>query len=208
MKKKITRVAVLCALIAAVFALSACSANAGFIVPVGMDELDAFDITAFEDAGLSVHGAYGAQGSAFDYRWTEPPANVRVWADLYRDGTIISDPVEIEMNDLKSTDGTIALFSEELNDETQEFALVVTNGEGSGARVEVKTGELELGAAMAPSSRTTLQDAQATETGMTNVLLVMHDGPNLDTAMENSLDDTEQLIASSTYTLVLNCVFD
>ena len=53
-----------------------------------------------------------------------------------------------------------------------------------------------------------MDDTQAIEPGQDVVLLVMHDGPNLTTQMENSLNDAEQMIANSTYTMVLRCRFD
>lgn len=196
------------AVLAAVVFLSACSANLGILTPVALRETSDYERVQFEQAGIAIGSAEAAEVSSFSYRWQEPVRSVRVWADLYRDGQQIAEPVEIEMNDLTSQSGVIALYTDEINGKTQEFALLVTNGDGAGSRAQMRTGELDLGEAMAPSSKVSLDNTQTTETGETNVLLVMHDGPNLDTEMTNLLNETAQLIASSTYTLVLNCVFD
>lgn len=196
------------AVLAAVVFLSACSANLGILTPVALRETSDYERVQFEQAGIAIGSAEAAEVSSFSYRWQEPVRSVRVWADLYRDGQQIAEPVEIEMNDLTSQSGVIALYTDEINGKTQEFALLVTNGDGAGSRAQMRTGELDLGEAMAPSSKVSLDNTQTAETGETNVLLVMHDGPNLDTEMTNLLNETAQLIASSTYTLVLNCVFD
>lgn len=196
------------AVLAAVVFLSACSANLGILTPVALRETSDYERVQFEQAGIAIGSAEAAEVSSFSYRWQEPVRSVRVWADLYRDGQQIAEPVEIEMNDLTSQSGVIALYTDEINGKTQEFALLVTNGDGAGSRAQMRTGELDLGEAMAPSSKVSLDNTQTAATGETNVLLVMHDGPNLDTEMTNLLNETAQLIASSTYTLVLNCVFD
>lgn len=195
------------AVLCAVLVLSACAPNIGIITPIALQETSDFERVQFETAGISIASADAAEVSSFSYRWQEPVYSVKAWAELYRDGQSIAEPVEVSLSDLTAEAGTIALYTQEINDTTQEFALLVSNGEGSGSHAQVRTGALEIGEAMAPSSKVELQKTQSTELGETNVLLVMHDGPNLDTAMENSLDDTAQLIASSTYTLVLNCMF-
>lgn len=194
-------------ILAAVLVLSACSANIGIVTPIALRETSDYERVQFETAGISIAAAEAAEVSSFSYRWQEPISSVRVWAELYRDGQSLAEPVEVTLTALTSQSGTIALYTDEIDDTTQQFALLVSNGNGSSSNAQVRTGKLELGEAMAPSSKVELEATQATELGETNVLLVMHDGPNLDTAMENSLDDTAQLIAASTYTLVLNCVF-
>lgn len=191
----------------AMLTLCACAQqNVGIITPVSSDA-KADVIAAFEGGGVSVKPSDTAQLSIFQYRWQEPFQNVRVWAELYRDGQLVSDPVELKMSDITSPTGMIALFSEEIDGTAQDFALFCSNGQGSDAKVQVRTGTAELGEAMSPVSTVSVDDTQIAELGENNVLLVMHDGPDLDTEMENSLDDTAQLIAGSTYTLVLNCSF-
>lgn len=204
--KKAKLIAAACLCMCAALALCACSSNVGVITPVeGDQETEA--IAAFRGSGITVTPTASAEMSTFAYKWKEPVSSLRVWAELYRDGQLISDPVEVHMNDLHSDSGEISLLTDEILVDEQEFAIFVSNGEGNDARIEVRTGVAELGAAMAAGSTLSIDDTQVVEAGETNVLLVMHDSPDLTTEMGNNLDDTQQLIASSTYTLVLNCSF-
>lgn len=191
----------------AVVALCACSANSGIIAPLDSDSEGA--IVAFNEAGSLITASERGDASLFAYKWSKPVQEARVWADLYRDGQYVSEPVEINVNDLTSATGTIGLFTDEEDGTTQRFALILTNGTGSEAKAYMQTGELEIGEAMSPRSTIGVEDTQITMSDETNVLLVMHDGPDLTTEMNNDeiLGQTEQLIEGSTYTLVLNCMF-
>lgn len=206
MRKKTKLAAVTCMCLAIALTLCACSANVGVISSVDSEQNTVAE-AAFKGAGIYISPTASAEMSTFQYKWKEPVNSVRVWAELYRDGQLVSDPVEAELTDLDSDQGVIALLTEEILGDEQEFAIFVSNGTGNNARLAVRTGFAELGAAMAPTSTVSIDDTQVVESGETNVLLVMHDGSNLDTEMENTLNDTAQLIASSTYTLVLNCSF-
>lgn len=201
------KVVVTAAVVLMAVALCACSANTGVISPVNSDSDAA--VVAFDAAGSLVTAAEKADASLFAYKWNQPISEAKVWADLYRNGQYVAEPVEIDATELTGTTGTIALFTDEADGVTQGFTLLLTNGEGNEARAFLRTGELEMGEALTPRSTIALEDTQATQADETNVLLVMHDGPNLTSEMTNDVvsGQTEQLIEGSTYTLVLNCQF-
>ena len=195
------------AVVTAALMLCACSANTGIITPVDANSKEGF--IAFEEAGSMVTAARQSDTSVFTYKWDEPIEEARIWAELYRDGMMISDPVEIRTTNLTAQSGLIALFTEEAGEQEQGFTLLLTNGTGADAKAYLQTGSLELGEALKAFSSVQIEDTQIVQSDETNVLLVMHDGPSLTTEMNNDLNDgqTEQLINGSTYTLVLNCMF-
>lgn len=191
----------------AVLTLCSCAANTGIITPVDANSDTAF--VAFEESGALVTAAKQTDISIFSYKWDKPIEEARVWAELYRDGIMISDPVEIRTTKLTSKTGQIALFTEEAGESEQRFTLLLTNGMGADAKAYLQTGSLELGEALKAFSTVSVEETQIVQSDETNVLLVMHDGPELTSEMNNDLNDgqTEQLINGSTYTLVLNCMF-
>lgn len=201
------KAAIVLAVVMTALMLCACSANTGIITPVDADTKEAF--VAFEEAGAVVSAAQQTDTSVFRYKWDEPIEEARIWVELYRDGMMISDPVEIRTTNLTTNSGLIALFTEEVGESKQNFTLLLTNGNGADAKAYLQTGSLELGEALKAFSSVQIEDTQIVQSDETNVLLVMHDGPALTTEMNNDLNDgqTEQLINGSTYTLVLNCMF-
>lgn len=186
--------------------LSGCAKVSGIISPITAEkETEASE--AFENAGVSLEAARAAGVVMFEYKFQEPVQGMRVWAEAYRDGQRISDPVEINMTNLSKDDGIIAFYTGTQKGETENFSLFASNGVGPDAKASVQLGKLEEGAALSPSATASIETTQITELGEENVLLVMHDGPDLDTEMTNDVNQAQQLISSSTYTLCVYCEF-
>lgn len=186
--------------------MTGCAKVSGIISPLSAEK-ETEASAAFENAGISVQAAQAAGAVMFEYKFQEPIHGMRVWAEVYRDGRLISDPVEINQNNLTKDDGIIAFYTDSLNKKSQDFALFASNGVGPDATASVQLGSTGEGEAMSPTSQASIETTQITELGEQNVLLVLHDGPALDTEMTNDLNQTQQLIESSTYILIVYCEF-
>lgn len=189
-----------------VVAMSGCARVQGIIAPLeGSEEEEAS--VAFENAGISVQAAQAAGVAMFQYKFQQPVSNMRVWAEMYYNGQLSGEPVEINQSNLTEDNGIIAFFTETAEGQPENFALFASNGMGPQSKAQVQIGSLNVGDTLSPAAQSSIEETQLTELGMQNVLLVLHDGPKLDTQMTNDVNEVEQLMASSTYTLVVYCQF-
>lgn len=206
MMKKLRSVLLVSLAVIVAIAMSGCAKVSGILTPLAADE-ESEAAVAFEKAGVSIQAAEAAGVAMFRYQFQEPIHGMRVWVEVYRNGALMTDPVEINENDLSQDEGIIAFYTDMANGDVQKFTLFASNGIGPDARANVQLGSIAEGEALSPASQTSIDSTQITELGEQNVLLVMHDGPNLDTEATNDLNETQQIIESSTYTLVLYCEF-
>lgn len=190
-----------------VVAMSGCARVQGIIAPLeGSEEEEAS--VAFENAGLSVQAAEAAGAALFQYKFQQPVSSMRVWAEMYYNGQLSGEPVEINQTNLTEDNGVIAFFTETAEGQPESFALFASNGMDKNSKAQVQIGALNVGDTLSPNAQSCIEETQLTELGMQNVLLVLHDGPGLDTQMTNDVNQTAQLIESSTYTLVVYCEFN